>query len=930
MDAEHRQPEFGDEPTTEVLLPPTLVLGWTVNFCSDITSPLVTVDQASRQLTINQLRCESESEARRIGTLAAARQRATSLLFRSVDPATGTKILSENPVALHDLLTLAGARLLAEDALELAKQVAVAAPPASSLVAEFRAACASYLITGHFPPASPAVQKALAALPTNPATHDNLLSDLTSPSNAFSLKVGWHKQFMADQLTILENIDKALKAATSDEFQPSTDSSSKEALNEADIKQRIDPYTGGYLREQVFDDVNWEAMTVQATGVRSQRLLPSPFAPTPKQKQHTFSGTNGGDLSVSPLSLPLSASARVDAATLPSGFSIRQTVNGTYTLEWSGLGEPPEQYQFIFTRSAETPSWQTAEPTEAEQGIPTTVIGTLSSDTQAFIESLRDAKLTDAARVSQVVKRVQDTITYVNDSAVGLALKAAGSDYFAELERIKQGDCDVANFYALAQLRALGIPCRMVIGYFIKRDRRFDFAALAGSKHAWLEWWNSASGIWQRTDATPPDRSERDEEDGDEENGSGGDQLSVSDDEAFDDREPDEDDSDPWSLPLDEAGIDRLKSIISELESQGLGDAAAETKRAAATFKHTYGVSKEQWQPVHELAKEISSERIPAAKTVDGKEDSTVQREWERILELLLVAYRKLEPGRRLWVRQNQGGILADPVTAAVGFMTGDDNPPGWQLKIAKEKTVELPIRFGNDFLLDVTGSMQAKGSDGLTLLEQQRRFVLSALYQSYRLNERVKGAIDELRDEPLLTHHVLTIHGSPTWSEILKNQPLTLAELVAVDEAIKKPITGPGPLAEALAHYANTVAEDQSTVTQLRGGKMVKTLTIISDGNLYCDMCQKESCRYELNGPTLQSIRGSLAQLKQLGVWVNAIGFSRQSREIIDVLGSQDDARQAVVVDNLAEALAQHHAQVQRAMTPALKVAHNLTRGVT
>ena len=48
----------------------------------------------------------------------------------------------------------------------------------------------------------------------------------------------------------------------------------------------------------------------------------------------------------------------------------------------------------------------------------------------------------------------------------------------------------------------------MITGFHVSRDKRFDFAALAGTKHAWLEWWNKDAGKWQRIDATPPSQEE--------------------------------------------------------------------------------------------------------------------------------------------------------------------------------------------------------------------------------------------------------------------------------------------------------------------------------------------------------------------------------------------------------------------------------------
>jgi hypothetical protein len=102
----------------------------------------------------------------------------------------------------------------------------------------------------------------------------------------------------------------------------------------------------------------------------------------------------------------------------------------------------------------------------------------------------------------------------------------------------------------------------------------------------------------------------------------------------------------------------------------------------------------------------------------------------------------------------------------------------------------------------------------------------------------------------------------------------------------------------------------------------MVKTLTILTDGNLWCSVCGKESCNYELHGPTLARVQTALAVARQHGVIINVIGFTKQSRPVTELFAVKDDPEAAVVVEDLAGALEAHHKQVLRAIKPALEVA--------
>jgi len=900
-------------------LPPSLVVGWTVNYADEPNAPRVQINRDSRHIIVNRALIANVDEARRVGVFAAAQETALAESLRGASTKEAMLLFSKDPSFTRELLRLTGARILAEREPKIAKDIANHLAPAGSALGEFKTACALYLATSSFPPTTEAVRAELEKLPIARKTGAHLLSSFTNPQNTPELKLHYFTQYIAPAFERLRQIDADLRASDAEDFQPSTDDPENGELNESEIMQRIEPYVGGYFREKVMDAVDWQTMKVVATGVPSERLLPpdEPRQQKADQKTHRFTGRNGSTLTAGELPVALPASAFVHPETATVGIAIRRGANGTHTLEWTGEGAPPDEYQFVFERTSIPLDWQKTEPTQEERDVPATVTETLSEETRAFLEEIKSARITDEARVRQIARRVQTSIEYVNNSEVGETLMTAGAQYFSKLEQIKKGDCDVSNFYALAQIRSLDIPCRMVTGYHVSHDKRFSFAALAGVKHAWLEWWNKDSGLWERIDATPP-KSPSEEDEGKTEGGGGGDDKEMRLDEREEGMrfEPEESDDDPWGLPFEKEDLERLREQLGEVSESDV------MLPASQIFEDLHGLSLERWEEVRAEAEAVGRERIPREATVEKLAYSTVAQEWQRIFDLLLIAYHL--PVKTSWVmgRESQGGELTDPVSAGIDVMLGAEDPYGYEKKKRFEQVEKLPVRFSNDFLLDVTASMQARNQAGKSLLELERQFVISSLYEGYRLNERVKQRASALRAVPLITNHILSIHGGGKWQEILKTKPMSLQELVAVDEVMKKTAPGAGAMAEAIEAYVKTLEEDQKTIDALENKEMVKTLTILTDGNLWCSACGKESCNYELHGPILARVQTALAAARQHGVIINVIGFTKQSRPVTELFAVKDDLEAAVVVEDLAGALEAHHKQVLRAMKPALEVA--------
>lgn len=893
------------------------VLGWTIEY-SDSLAGAIAIDHKSHKLIIKKKSEMSLDRLRQISIFAAARETALLESLRGVNFQEASNLFSKDKEFVKEFLNLSGMRLLKEREPRTAKELSDTLPPSDSLVAEFKVACALYLATGEFPRTSDAVTTELKNLPIS-AKGEHLLSAFTSEQVALSRKKDYFDRFLSPAFKNLRQADMDLRSSQSENFKPSTDDSPEnQELDESEIKQRILPFVGGYFRETVMDGVNWEAMSVMATGVNSEKILPPEEERIikPEAKIHTFKGINGKELASNIMTAPLPGNVEVFPETATKGLIIRRSVNGVYTIEWPEGSEPFEEYEFAFERKDEPQNWQKLEPTEIEQDMSLWVMETFSPDTKSILEELRLAYITDSAKVRQIANRVQKTIEYVNDSAVGAELSASGNLYFSKLEEIKKGDCDVSNFYALAQIRALGIPCRMITGFHVRRDKRFSFSALAGTKHAWLEWWNKDSHLWERIDATPPKLPDEEEKD-DNEGGGGEMKEMVLKEEQDSTILPEETDDDPFGLPFTEEELAKLKESLSELS-----EASAGGEDTSRIFQDLYGISRERWEEIRSLAETIGQQRLSREVTIDKKYESTVEEEWKRLYDCLLIAYRLPDRSRRIIGRQSQGGELTDPVSAGIDVMVGHEDPYGFEKRSRNEQIEMLPINFSNDFLLDITASMTARNQEGKSLLELEREFVISSLYEGYKFNERIKQRSSELTATPLITNHILSIHGGGKWQEIIKKSPIELKELSTIDEMLKKPTLGAGAMAEALEQYAKTLEEDIATITALQKKEMVKTLTIMTDGNLWCSACGKESCSYEHHGPTLARVNKSLGRIRELGVIINTIGFTEQSRPVTELFAVAEDPEAVVVIENLGEALTAHYRQITRSMKPVIDMA--------
>jgi len=258
----------------------------------------------------------------------------------------------------------------------------------------------------------------------------------------------------------------------------------------------IEPPIKGYYQGTIYNrfnsrEVRWECNP-------SMTKVTSGAAP----KQHTLKGKirNGSTI---PLYMPRNYG--LAPFTLPAGLEVLKDENGTLYLK--NTSGKDQDYSIDFGKEPH-PSTKLPVPEEKAD----MVSGNLSTATQNYIASLAGKSNTEKAKaIIHYMKNVLK-LEYSNDSKYNMIYKKNPSEYFREIEKHKQVDCDVAQTYFIALCRKAGVPARMVTGHSVDMVKDGKAIIHSGTGHAWSEIWDEQSSSWKTIDATP-EKTKNDEED---------------------------------------------------------------------------------------------------------------------------------------------------------------------------------------------------------------------------------------------------------------------------------------------------------------------------------------------------------------------------------------------------------------------------------
>lgn len=137
----------------------------------------------------------------------------------------------------------------------------------------------------------------------------------------------------------------------------------------------------------------------------------------------------------------------------------------------------------------------------------------LPTDTLQWASDLDVIIDAESSSNSEKIRRIG---SYVQNSAVyDLSTSRMSSEYhdFAQwfLEESDTGYCVHFATAATVLLRAAGIPARYVEGYLVTCKAGDDAVVTSQDAHAWVEYYDSGSGIWCILEATPVDLQDEEE-----------------------------------------------------------------------------------------------------------------------------------------------------------------------------------------------------------------------------------------------------------------------------------------------------------------------------------------------------------------------------------------------------------------------------------
>ncbi|MEK9156192.1 MAG: transglutaminase domain-containing protein [Patescibacteria group bacterium] len=888
------------------------VLGWQL-FEDKGQSKKISLNRQSREVVINPELYPDSIRAQVAAAMAVMKESEAENILRLESKDEIRAIVEGDTVAVADVMLWSSAGRLKETEKQTLDALLKSLSQTESYTQEVKNACFSYIATGSYPNLSPELKPFFDNLPISRQTGQNPISAIADSAVATERRLEYYERFIQPIIQQAKELDRQLEDTMGESFKPSTDDSEGEPLEENEILQRVSPFYGGYYRERVLDAVDWENMEMVATPQPAEIDNGVEIEEATEVKQYLFFGLDGKNLAQGPVSIPLLARARIIKDSLsPIGLVVKRDTKGIHFLsldQKTGTNAPIGEYQLKFILEPGISDFMAALPTEEESSrVAPDVL--FSPETVEKLLELEQLEISDTAKAKRIAGQIRRELTYVNDSQVGEALKVAGRNYFKELESTEKADCDVSNFYLIAQLRSIGIPARMVRGYY-PTDQRFGFTPLKGTTmHAWTEYWDAGAKCWKMIDATPP-KKEEEQEEGEKQEGSGGNQAMIAQQEegkiSF------EGETDDEGLELNDEQLEKFKELFKQKynEITGRKDQTEQIRRD--DFLKEYGITPEEWEKIERFVNSVDQTVIPKEYTIGRADDSTLGEEWDKFFEMFLVAYRLPAKTERTLTRQSLGDDLVDPSSTVTDLLAGSDDPFGFERVKRGEQEIKLPIDFSNDFLLDLTSSMEAADRYGNTLREHQKRFVMEALYHGWKINQGIKNHEGELQGElPFISNHLLSIHGNNQYRELTSGQKeIAMTQLSEVMKLLDETEQGAGNMIGALEQYRNALLAQPEVIQKIRSGQMVKTLTILSDGNMWCSACGKESCSYSLSTEEAAKSKRLVEELRRIGVIVNAIGFTGNSRHVIDIFDDKTDPGRAIVADNVEQAVVMHHKQL-------------------
>lgn len=788
-------------------------------------------------------------------------------------------LFKEYPDATESVLRWQGLARLRQSDQQVLRNYQTA-PQNQTLSQEFQWALDSYVLTGEYPDElSAQVKNAISRIPQ---PQGRSLVDYIASGRYLKFDGENYENRLRPIIDELSEADKQTGRSQQFEYRPSQTqdlAGSKEPIQESDIMVRVDPFYGGYYREQVcrYDPVSRQIVKEAGVNETWDIKKPPDNEAVWQTKRHYRGKVATGQETL--IKLPYGALPIVDSIQPAGAFQIMRDELGIVSLE-PRIGatlSAGSEFSFDFIMSDNSSNQLNRPPTDRDV-IPAG--GNLDPETQALLDDLTTQTwMSDVQKAREIVRYIHKKLRNPNDESeigqIDSTYLNSGNDLWKKIAETGIAHCYWANIFRDELCKRLGIASRIPTGPYINnKDPRFDFAVVEApgvDKHAWGEIWDPDSQKWTHRgmDATPPKQK---------------------DDSQDDQKEPGE----PLDGDFGESLVNQPELSPEEVERmyQELITGSEQTtqpeptpeQRAAEQFQEEKGVSYAEWKKLEHWINNINKTPVPPEMSI-RKRPSTLYQEWRDLFDLL---YKRREIPYQAYkgtVRQSEGEFLGDPVTAYIDVRSGDDDPSGYQRSYEKQKEVVEVSEVDDDFVLDISGSMAGRAE------EEMRKMVLSSSYNIMRLNERFQHSQNKSRMRtPLRVRSTQITFGSGATEVVDKEDLMSEKVLVRVDQQLKAKNQGSEGLVTALQKYQQSL--DVETLKQIKQGKRIKILTIVSDG----DVSSQGQCI------------ALITQLRSQGVIVQGIGFGSAAQDIRVVCHDSADAEAATVIDDVRQATLTRH----------------------
>ncbi|MFA6918216.1 MAG: hypothetical protein WC285_05320 [Candidatus Gracilibacteria bacterium] len=771
------------------------------------------------------------------------------------------------------ILQLQGLKNIKNSLPELVQRITGVNSADLSLTEAFDYACEHYVLTGEFPENLPQeVAQAIDSIPKiKKGIHKGLHVLDAIVSEKYNHKIE-QKLFQDIGRARAELKKKETSATGKFEYRPQVGAGESEPVDPESIETKVTPFYGGYFRGYVcrFDTDKHEI--VQEAG-HAELFVPEQDINTDKLKKYTYETvydpTKDNLLEMPYKALPLISTLQ------PTDFGIYRSDKGSFYLRSkSAIAEGQKKqkisFRFVITETEDNTINDTPDTRND-------VWGSLDTDAETFLSSLEGQSLSEIEKAKKCEAYTRKRFKYPADENARaemneIYLKAGDQSLKAMCEQ-KVADCYWSNIFCGQLLARLEVNHRIIAGHYVQKDPRFDFAAVAGIGHAWSEIWDGNS--WQRIDATPPKEKKEDEEEKPQDEKLDGDFGENS--------EPPE--------PQEELTIEEIQTLFEELIREEIKPISEPSPEKL--FERTTGVSLAKWKVVENYVKAINRTTIPAQSSINGKE-STIEEQWEKLFELI---YKRREipiESFRGPVRQSEGDELEDPVDAVIDILSGESDPMGYKLRHEKTKERIDVTSFEDDSILDLTASMAG------TPAQEQKKMILSGLYNLMMLGRRLD--LDKykrrMREPIALKSRVLTFKGDTQVLEALgSEQMIDEKSLCGLYDELDQTRTGGGNLVGALKAYEEGL--DPKKLSRIRAKKLVKVLTIVSDG-VVSDTGEAAKI--------IQSLRSK-------GIVVQGIGFGNSAQDIRVICHDPEDENAGVVIEDVKKAVSVRHGMLSKSL---------------